>query len=263
MAAETATGAATGDGDGGDGGGGDKGGGVEGGEGRGDKGGVAMGASEKVGTWEAASRVLRLLSPPPPLAAPHCGASPPGRLLRHRVVGVPTAGPHRRPHCPPPLLHSTFALRLLTATNHTNHRLLPPPSQPPSPPAHPINNGINPCHHPLSPLTKLPSPVDELTTPTSCLRLHPPTSHVSVFIPSSSPHVSVFIPPTFIPPTSPSSSPLRFTFACNLQPSSSPPRLRLHPPPTSPSSSPLRFTLHAICSAITLHAIYQTFLVQR
>ena len=126
-----------------------------------------------------------------------------------------------------------------------------------------VNNGINPCHHPLSPLTKLPSPVDELTTPTSCLRLHPPTSHVSVFIPSSSPHVSVFIPPTFIPPTSPSSSPLRFTFACNLQPSSSPPRLRLHPPPTSPSSSPLRFTLHAICSAITLHAIYQTFLVQR
>ena len=244
MAAETATGAATGDGDGGDGGGGDKGGGVEGGEGRGDKGGVAMGASEKVGTWEAASRVLRLLSPPPPLAAPHCGASPPGRLLRHRVVGVPTAGPHR----------------LLTATNH---RLLPPPSQPASPPAHPINNGINPCHHPLSPLTKLPSPVDELTTPTSCLRLHPPTSHVSIFIPSSSPHVSVFIPPTFIPPTSPSSSPLRFTFACNLQPSSSPPRLRLHPPPTSPSSSPLRFTLHAICSAITLHAIYQTFLVQR
>ena len=188
-----------------------------------------MGASEKVGTWEAASRVLRLLSPPPPLAAPHCGASPPGRLLHHRVVGVPTAGPHRRPHCPPPLLHSTFALRLLTATNH---RLLPPPSQPPSPPAHPINNGINPCHHPLSPLTKLPSPVDELTTPTSCLRLHPPTSHVSVFIPSSSPHPPTSpssSPPPSSPPTSPSSSPLRFTFACNLQPSSSPPRLRLHP----------------------------------
>ena len=67
-----------------------------------------------------------------------------------------------------------------------------------------VNNGINPCHHPLSPLTKLPSPVDELTTPTSCLRLHPPTSHVAVFIPTSSPHVSVFIP-------------VAIHFACNLQ----------------------------------------------